>query len=84
MMKDTRKHKRIQADRADNPSYNKKGGVSIYYKELLAVRSVEIKNLNKCVIFHVSVKNKRGYLVSRYRSPSQTQEESNIFFINSE
>ena len=32
--------------RADNPSDSKKGGVGIYYKEFLAVRPVEVKNLN--------------------------------------
>ena len=32
--------------RADNPSDNKKGGVGIYQKEFLAVRPVEVKNLN--------------------------------------
>ena len=58
--------------RAGNPSDSKKGGVDIYYKEFLAVRPVEIKNLNECVIFEMSVKNKRGYVVSLCRSPNQT------------
>ena len=58
--------------RADNPSESKKGGVGICYKEFLAVRPVKVKNLNECVIFEVSIKNKRGYVVSLYRSPSQT------------
>ena len=68
--------------RADYPSDSKKGGVSIYYKEFLSVRSVEIKNLNECVIFEVSIKNKRRYVVSLYRSPSQTQDELDIFLLN--
>ena len=42
---------------ADNPSDSKKGSVAIYYKEFLVVRSVEVKNLNECVIFEVSSKN---------------------------
>ena len=50
--------------RADNPSDSKKGDVGIYYKEFLAVRPVEVKNLNECLIFEVSIKNKRGYVVS--------------------
>ena len=70
--------------RADNPSDSKKGGVDIYYKEFLADRPVEVKNLNECFICEVSIKNKRGYVVSLYRTPSQTQDEFDIFFINFE
>ena len=44
--------------RADNPSDSKKGEVGIYYKQFLAVRPVEVKNLNECVIFEVSIKKK--------------------------
>ena len=65
--------------RADNPSDNKKGGVGIYYK-FLAVGPVEVKILNECLIFEVFIKNKRGYVVSLYRSPSQTQDEFDIFW----
>ena len=32
----------------------------------------------------MSIKNKRGYVVSLYRSPSQTQDEFDIFLINLE
>ena len=49
--------------RVDNPSDSEK---------FLGVRPVEVKNLNERVIFEVSIKNKRGYVVSLYRSPSQT------------
>ena len=65
--------------RADNPSDSKKGGVAIYEKEFLAVRPVEVKNLNEFLIFEVSIKNKRGYVVSLCRSPSPTQDECDIF-----
>ena len=70
--------------RADNPSDSKKGGMGIYYKEVLAVRPVDVKNLNECLIFAVSIENKRGYVGSLYRSPSQTQDECDIFLINFE
>ena len=40
--------------RADNPSDSKKDDVGIYYKEFLAVRPVEVENLNECLIFEVS------------------------------
>ena len=65
--------------RADNYSDSKKGSASIHYKEFLAVRSAEVKNLNECVIFEVYIKNKKGYLVSLYRSPSQTRDEFDLF-----
>ena len=44
--------------RADNPNNSKKGGVAIYYKEFLAVRPVEVKNLNECIISEVFNKTK--------------------------
>ena len=34
--------------KADNSSESKKGDVGIYQKEFLAVRPVEVKNLNEC------------------------------------
>ena len=70
--------------RTDNPSNSKRGGVGIYYKEFLAVHPVEVKNLNECVLFEVSIKKERGYVVSLYRSPSQTQDEFDIFLISFE
>ena len=48
--------------KAGNSSDSKKGSVGIYYKEVLAVLPVKVKNLNKCLIFEVSIKNKRGYV----------------------
>ena len=44
--------------RAAIPSDSKKG------KEFLAVRSVEVKNLNERVIFEVPIINKSGYVIS--------------------
>ena len=44
--------------RSDNPSDSKKGGVGIYYKEFLAVRPVEVKNLNECVYLKCPLKTK--------------------------
>ena len=66
--------------KADNPSDNQKGGVGIYYKKSLAVCPVEVENLNECIIFKVSIKNKKGYISSLYRLPSPTQDEFDIFF----
>ena len=35
-------------------------------------------------IFEVSINNKRGYVVSMYRSPSQTSDDFNSFTTNLE
>ena len=40
---------------------------------------MEVKHLSECVIFEVSIKNKRGSVVPLCRSPSQTQDEFDIF-----
>ena len=66
--------------KADNPSESKKGGVGIYQKEFLAFRPVEVKNLNEYLTFEMSIKNKRGYVVSLHKSPSQTKDEFDVFF----
>ena len=64
----------------DNPSDSKKGGAGIHYKEFLPVRSVEVKNLNECVIFEAPIKNKRDiYAVSFDRSPSQHKVNLTFF-----
>ena len=70
--------------RADNHSDSKNVGLGIYYKVFLVVLSVELKNLKEYVIFEVSIKNTKGYVISLYRSPSQTQDELDIFLIKFE
>ena len=52
---------------------------SIYFKEFLAIRSVEVENLNECVIFELSIKYKRGFVVSFYRSSCQKYKMSLTF-----
>ena len=54
------------------------------YKEFLAVPSIEFKNPNECVIFEVSIKNKKVCVGSLSRSPSQTQDQFDILLINFE
>ena len=57
----------------------KKYGVGIYYKKFLTNCPVEVKNLNKCVIFEMSIKKIRGHVVPLRRSPSQSQDEFDTF-----
>ena len=61
--------------RADKLSNNKRGGFSIYFKETLAIRPVPINSLKECLLLQVFIANKKGFVLSLYRSPNQSQEE---------
>ena len=47
-------------------------------------RQVELNNLNECNVFEVCIQNEKRYIVSLYRSLSQTQYESDVFLLNFE
>ena len=70
--------------RAKNPHNCKRGGVSIYFKEHLAVRPVSPLNLNECLALEIYIQNKKGYVISLYQSPSQSKDEFDQFFLNFE
>ena len=61
--------------RADHPSNSKRGGVCIYYKEFLAVQTLNNIGLPECLVCKVCLGNKTGDVVVTYRSPSQTYLE---------
>ena len=66
--------------RRDHPSYTKRGGVCIYYKESSAVRIKNITSLTEFLVCEVTVqkkkkKKKKGYVHVVYRSPSQSTSE---------
>ena len=61
--------------RAGNLSNNKRGGVGIYFKETLAIRPVPTNSLKECLLLEVFIGNKKGFVLSLYRSQSQSQEE---------
>ena len=52
--------------RADNPHNCKKGGVSIYFKEHLAVCPISPLNLNECLVLEINIQNKKGFVISLY------------------
>lgn len=60
--------------RADHLGNAKTGGVSIYFKESLPERCLHNPDLKEFLIFQVSMSDKRSYVVSLYRAPSQTFE----------
>ena len=70
--------------RADHPSNTKRGGVCAYFKESLSVKTINTIYLNECLVFEITLQNKRGYVVSLYRSPSQSPDEFDEFLNNFE
>ena len=66
---------------ADNPHNCKRGGVSMYFKEHLAVRPVSLLNLDECLVLEINIANEKGFVISLYRSPNQSKDE---FLLNSE
>ena len=67
--------------RVDHNSNSKRGGVCISYKARLPLRVLNISNLNECINFEVSI---ASYFIHLYRSPSQTQDQFQIFRSNPE
>ena len=62
----------------------KRGGVCAYIRESLPVRCLSNAYLQKYLILEISINNKNGYVVSLYRSPSQTLDEFDSFINNFE
>ena len=56
----------------------------MYFKDSLPVRCLPNSYLKECLIFEVSISNKRGYIVSWYQSPGQISDEFNTFITNLE
>ena len=70
--------------RADHPSNCKRGGVCIFCKAMIPLRVLNISILNEWINFEVSIANKICRFIHLYRSPSQTQDEFQIFRSNLE
>ena len=56
----------------------------VYFKESMPVSCLPNPYLKECLIFEVSINNKRGYVISMCRSPSQTSDDFNSFTTNLE
>ena len=65
--------------RTDHPINGKRGGVCAYIRESLTVRCLSNAYLQECLILEISINNKTSYVVSLYRSPSQTPDEFDSF-----
>ena len=68
--------------RADHLDDVKRGGVCVYVKDSLATRVCVITKLNECIVIELNINSKKGYIISLYRSPSQTNDEFDEFLIN--
>ena len=68
--------------RAVNPFNSRRDGVSDFFKEHLNVRSVNSRNLNKCLALDIHIYNKKEFVISSYLSPSQSKEEFDLSLLN--
>ena len=65
--------------RTGNPSNNKRGGFSIFYKSTLPLRVLNISCLKQCTTFDISLGKKVCRFIHLYRSPSQMQDKFQMF-----
>ena len=70
--------------RADHPNNVKRGGVCAYVRETLPVRNFSNSYLSECLTLEVTISNRKGYVITLYRSPSQTSDEFQSFISNLE
>ena len=65
--------------RSDNPSNRKRGGVCIYFKNVLHLRVLDIQYLHECINIELKIGDKLCYIIALYRSPRQLQDEFENF-----
>ena len=70
--------------RVDHPNNVKRRGVCAYVRESLPVRNFSNSYLSECLTLEVTISNKKGYVITLYRSPSQTSDEFQSFISNLE
>ena len=64
---------------ADHPKNIKQGGVCIYYRETLPVKIIQLNYLPECLVCEFNYDNKKIFIVTLYRSPSQPTDEFDEF-----
>ena len=70
--------------RADHPNNVKRGGVCAYVRETLPFRNFSNSYLSEFLTLEVTISNRKGYVITLYRSPSQTSDEFQSFISNLE
>ena len=64
---------------ANHPKDIKQGGACIYYREILPVKIIQLSYLPECLVCEINYDNKKISIVTLYRSPSQSTDESDEF-----
>ena len=65
--------------RADHPKNIKQGGVCIYYRETLPVKIIQLSYLPECLVCEINYDNKKIFIITLDRSPSQSTDEFDEF-----
>ena len=60
--------------RSDHPCNSRRGGVCIYYNQSLALKILDIKCLQECIIFQILIANELCNSISLHWSPSQPND----------
>ena len=55
-----------------------------FIRESLPVRNFSNSYLSECVTLEVTISNKKGYVITLYKFPSQTSDEFDFFISNLE
>ena len=55
-----------------------------FIRESLSVRNFSNSYLSECFTLEITISNKKGYIITLYRSPSQTSDEVDSFISNLE
>ena len=64
---------------ADHPKIIKQGGVCIYYRETLPVKIIQLSYVPECLVCEINYNKKKIFIVTLYRSPSQSTDEFDEF-----
>ena len=70
--------------RSDHPSNSRRVGISIYCKQSLALKILDVKYLHECIVFQVLIRNKLCNFISLCQSPSQPTDIFDQFADNLE
>ena len=72
--------------RTDHPNNVKRGYMCVraYVKESLPIRNFSNSCSSECLTLEVTISNKKGYVITLYRPPSQTSDEFQSFISNLE
>ena len=71
----------VEIFRSDHPNGKKEGGFCLYFKESLPIkRRKDLEITQETVICEISIRRKKVFFIAMYRSPNQSNEESDAFY----